>query len=111
MLARRLDALSGAAPLYARLHPSPACSRRCARCCQPPRLPHLRRARRPQAAPRDRAVILRAVREATRRNPVANRSLFQFIEDVLLLRDPDGVDAAATEARRDFVPRAQQLMA
>ncbi len=62
-----------------------------------------------EVAPRDRAVILRAVREATRRNPVVNRSLFQFIEDVLLLRDPDGVDAAATEARRDFVLRAQQL--
>jgi (1->4)-alpha-D-glucan 1-alpha-D-glucosylmutase len=62
-----------------------------------------------EVAPRDRAVILRAVREATRRNPVVNRSLFQFIEEVLLLRDPDGLDAAAIEARRDFVLRAQQL--
>jgi (1->4)-alpha-D-glucan 1-alpha-D-glucosylmutase len=61
-----------------------------------------------EVAARDRDVIIRTVDEAARRNPVVNRSLFQFIEDVLLLRDPDGLDAAI-DARRDFVLRLQQL--
>jgi len=60
-------------------------------------------------APRDRQVIARAVREATRRNPVINRSLFQFIEDLLLLRDPAELTPAQHEERRDFVLRLQQL--
>ena len=60
-------------------------------------------------APRDRQVIVRAVREATRRNPVVNRSVFQFIEDLLLLRDPEELTAAEREARREFVLRLQQL--
>ncbi|HVR61070.1 MAG TPA: malto-oligosyltrehalose synthase, partial [Polyangia bacterium] len=58
---------------------------------------------------RDQQVIARAVREAAWRNPVINRSLFRFIEDVLLLRDPEGLTAAEREQRRDFVLRVQQL--
>jgi (1->4)-alpha-D-glucan 1-alpha-D-glucosylmutase len=62
-----------------------------------------------EVAARDRPIIARAVREATRRNPVINRSLFQFIEDLLLLRDPDGLTSAERDERRDFVLRLQQL--
>jgi (1->4)-alpha-D-glucan 1-alpha-D-glucosylmutase len=62
-----------------------------------------------EIAPRDRQVVTRAVREAIRRNPVVNRSLFQFIEDLLLLRDPDGLTPVERDARRDFVLRLQQL--
>ncbi|HVZ73183.1 MAG TPA: malto-oligosyltrehalose synthase [Polyangia bacterium] len=62
-----------------------------------------------EVASRDRAVIARAVREAARRNPVINRSLFDFIESLLLLRDPEGLSADERAARRDFVLRLQQL--
>jgi (1->4)-alpha-D-glucan 1-alpha-D-glucosylmutase len=62
-----------------------------------------------EVAPRDRQIIARALREATRRNPVVNRSLFQFIEDLLLLREPEGLPESEIEARRDFVLRFQQL--
>ncbi|HEY2900092.1 MAG TPA: malto-oligosyltrehalose synthase, partial [Polyangia bacterium] len=62
-----------------------------------------------EVVPRDQQVITRAVREATWRNPVINRSLFRFLEDVLLLRDPDGLTAEQKNARRDFVLRVQQL--
>lgn len=60
-------------------------------------------------APRDQAVIVRAVQAAERRNAVVNRSLFQFIEDLLLLRDPAGLSAEQVAARREFVLRVQQL--
>jgi (1->4)-alpha-D-glucan 1-alpha-D-glucosylmutase len=62
-----------------------------------------------EVAPRDRAAISRAVREAARRNPVVNRSLFEFIEDLLLLRDPEGLPPEARAARREFGLRLQQL--
>jgi (1->4)-alpha-D-glucan 1-alpha-D-glucosylmutase len=62
-----------------------------------------------EVAPRDRDVIVRAVRAAARRNAVVNRSLFQFIEDLLLLRDAAGLQPEQIEARRDFVLRVQQL--
>jgi (1->4)-alpha-D-glucan 1-alpha-D-glucosylmutase len=61
--------------------------------------------------PRDQLVIERAVAEATRRNPAVSASIFRFIGDVLLLRDPDGLEPAQRAARRDFVLRAQQLTA
>ncbi len=60
-------------------------------------------------APRDRQVIARAVREASRRNPVLNLSLFRMIEDLLLLQDPDGLSPAERDARREFALRLQQL--
>ena len=52
---------------------------------------------------------MRAVRTAARRNAVVNHSLFQFIEDLLLLRDPVGLQPEQRESRRDFVLRVQQL--
>jgi (1->4)-alpha-D-glucan 1-alpha-D-glucosylmutase len=60
-------------------------------------------------SPRDRDVITRAVQAAARRNAVVNRSLFQFIEDLLLLRDPAGLSPEQIDARREFVLRVQQL--
>jgi (1->4)-alpha-D-glucan 1-alpha-D-glucosylmutase len=62
-----------------------------------------------EVSPRDRQIIARALREAARRNPVVNRSLFQFIEDLLLLRDPEGLPEVEGDARREFVLRFQQL--
>ena len=62
-----------------------------------------------EVAPRDREVIMRAVRTAARRNALVNHSLFQFIEDLLLLRDPVGLQPEQRESRRDFVLRVQQL--
>ena len=62
-----------------------------------------------EVLPRDQQVITRAVREAAWRNPMINRSLFRFLEDVLLLRDPEGLTPAEQETRRDFVLRVQQL--
>ena len=58
---------------------------------------------------RDQQVIARAVQQAAWRNPMINRSLFRFVEDVLLLRDPEGLSPAESDARRDFVLRVQQL--
>jgi (1->4)-alpha-D-glucan 1-alpha-D-glucosylmutase len=40
---------------------------------------------------------------------VINRSLFRFLEDVLLLRDPDGLTPEQKNIRREFVLRVQQL--
>jgi (1->4)-alpha-D-glucan 1-alpha-D-glucosylmutase len=60
-------------------------------------------------SPRDRDVIGRAVHEAARRNPVVNLSLFEFIEDLLLLRTPAGLTAAERALRREFALRLQQL--
>jgi (1->4)-alpha-D-glucan 1-alpha-D-glucosylmutase len=62
-----------------------------------------------QVAPRDQEVIQAALREATRRNPLVNRSLFGFIEDLLLLRAPEGLTKDELAARREFVLRLQQL--
>jgi (1->4)-alpha-D-glucan 1-alpha-D-glucosylmutase len=62
-----------------------------------------------QVSERDRVVISRAIRDAVQRNPVINRSLFGFIEDLLLLRDPSDLSPEQSEARRDFVLRLQQL--
>ncbi len=62
-----------------------------------------------EVSARDGQVIARAVREAAWRNPVINRSLFRFIEDVLMLRDPEGLSSGEREQRRDFVLRLQQL--
>lgn len=61
--------------------------------------------------PDDQHVIERALEEAVRRNPAMSSSIFRFIGDVLLLRDPEGLEDNQREARRDFVLRFQQLTA
>ncbi|HEY4184242.1 MAG TPA: malto-oligosyltrehalose synthase [Polyangia bacterium] len=58
---------------------------------------------------RDARVIKVATDEAARRNPVINRSLFDFLEEVLLQREQEGMDAQQRQARRDFTLRFQQL--
>src|SRR5262249_18009170 len=49
------------------------------------------------------------IRDAKRRNRSTSESIFDFIGDLLLLRDPDGLTPADVAARRDFVLRFQQL--
>ncbi|HET7877061.1 MAG TPA: malto-oligosyltrehalose synthase [Methylomirabilota bacterium] len=61
-----------------------------------------------EVSARDRAYIERAVAEAKRRNPSVNASIFDFIRDTLLLRDPPGLGEEKRVARRHFVMRFQQ---
>ena len=57
----------------------------------------------------DRQHVLRAIRDAKRRNRSTSESVFDFIADILLLRDPDGLSDAERSERREFVLRLQQL--
>ena len=57
----------------------------------------------------DRRQILRAIRDAKRRNQSMSASLFDFIADIWLLHDPDGISDADRVERRELVLRLQQL--
>ncbi len=57
----------------------------------------------------DRKYIEEAIREAKRINPASDPSIFEFIENVLLLDDPPGLTEEEISFRRDFVFRFQQL--
>ncbi len=57
----------------------------------------------------DRRQILIAIREAKRRNPAISSSVFEFIQGVLLLEHPDGLDTLQRAGRQTFVMRFQQL--
>ncbi len=57
----------------------------------------------------DRRQILIAIREAKRRNPAINSSVFDFIQSLLLLEHPEGLDAQQRAERQTFVMRFQQL--
>jgi len=57
----------------------------------------------------DERHIRYAVRSAKRRNPAVSESVFNFIENVLLLKDPEGISEADRSERRLFVMRFQQL--
>ena len=57
----------------------------------------------------DERHIRYAVQSAKRRNPAINESVFNFIESVLLLKDPGGLSEADRSDRRLFVMRFQQL--
>ena len=59
-------------------------------------------------APRDEAVVLRAVAQAKRRNPAMDAAVFDFIRDVLLLRQPAHLDEAGRREREFFIGRFQQ---
>jgi len=61
--------------------------------------------------PEDRRVIVTAIREAKRRNPAISESVFDFIQNVLLLEHPDGLDDAQRAERQMFALRFQQLSA
>jgi len=57
----------------------------------------------------DERHIRYAVRSAKRHNPAISESVFNFIEQVLLLKDPEGLSEAYRSERRLFVMRFQQL--
>ncbi len=57
----------------------------------------------------ERRQILRAIRDAKRRNQSMSASLFDFIADIWLLHDPDGISDADRVERRELVLRLQQL--
>ncbi|MCC6997178.1 MAG: malto-oligosyltrehalose synthase [Deltaproteobacteria bacterium] len=61
------------------------------------------------AAPADREHVLRAVREAKRRNPAVSASIYDFIASVCLLEDSPRMSAEAWRERRELVLRLQQL--
>ncbi len=58
---------------------------------------------------RDRRAIERAVASAKRRNPASDLSVFDFLEDVLLLRDDGLLSEAERDERCRFVMKFQQL--
>jgi len=57
----------------------------------------------------DERHIRNAVRSAKRHNPAISESVFNFIENVLLLKDPEGLSEVDRSERRLFVMRFQQL--
>jgi (1->4)-alpha-D-glucan 1-alpha-D-glucosylmutase len=59
--------------------------------------------------PEDRRQIIIAIREAKRRNPAMSESVFDFIQSVLLLEHPDGLDDTQRAERQLFTMRFQQL--
>jgi (1->4)-alpha-D-glucan 1-alpha-D-glucosylmutase len=61
--------------------------------------------------PEDRRQITIAIREAKRRNPAISESVFDFIQSVLLLEHPEGLDEAPRAERDMFTTRFQQLTA
>jgi (1->4)-alpha-D-glucan 1-alpha-D-glucosylmutase len=63
----------------------------------------------PSISDGDRLHVLRAVREAKRRNRATSESLFDFLCDLLLLREPEGTSPADHVERRELVMRLQQL--
>ncbi|MBV8857291.1 MAG: malto-oligosyltrehalose synthase, partial [Acidobacteria bacterium] len=67
--------------------------------------------RRTQAtvSPDDRLNVNAAVREAKRRNPAEDTSVFDFIASLLLLKDPKGTGPEERAERRDFALRFQQV--
>jgi (1->4)-alpha-D-glucan 1-alpha-D-glucosylmutase len=57
----------------------------------------------------DRRQVNIAIREAKLRNPAISESVFDFIQSVLLLEHPNGVDDAQRAERQMFALRFQQL--
>src|SRR5881296_4131431 len=59
----------------------------------------------------DREVIERAIASAKRRNPATEESIFNFLQDVLLFRFPENLDAKARDEHVQFVLKFQQTTA
>jgi len=59
----------------------------------------------------DRQIILLAIKWAKKLNPLTSPSLFEFIDDLLLLNHPPGITDESILLRREFVMRFQQLTA
>lgn len=62
-----------------------------------------------QISDADRYHIETAIKEAKNRNPAVESSIFDFIQSVLLLQNPEGLTDEQVEARGQFVLRFQQL--
>lgn len=67
------------------------------------------RAEQEQIHEEDRQYILAAIKRAKRLNPAISTFIFDFIQSVLLLEHPTGIDDAQKAKRKDFVMRFQQL--
>lgn len=61
-----------------------------------------------EPGPADREAVLRAVRMAKRRNPSIERSLFNFLGEILLGKFPPNIDDAGREEHLRFVLKFQQ---
>ncbi len=61
--------------------------------------------------PQDRRQVNLAVHAAKMRNPATSESVFDFIQSLLLLEDPNGTNDAQRAERRTFAVRFQQLSA
>jgi (1->4)-alpha-D-glucan 1-alpha-D-glucosylmutase len=62
-----------------------------------------------EVGPQDRRQVNIAIRKAKLRNPAISESVFDFIQSVLLLEHPQGVDDAQRAERQMFALRFQQL--
>lgn len=62
-----------------------------------------------EASDGDRGLVLRAIREAQRRSPATGVSVFEFIREVLLGNDPEGLTDDQRAERRRFTMRFQQI--
>jgi (1->4)-alpha-D-glucan 1-alpha-D-glucosylmutase len=62
-----------------------------------------------EVSERDRNFIHRAVAQAKRRNPAVDAEIFDFVRDVLLLKQPPSPDAKAAADRDFFIGRFQQV--
>ncbi len=62
-----------------------------------------------QVSDEDKYYITSAVQQAKRLNPASESSIFDFIENVLLLQDPEGLSEQQIACRRQFVLHFQQL--
>ncbi|HWB58888.1 MAG TPA: malto-oligosyltrehalose synthase [Chthoniobacteraceae bacterium] len=61
-----------------------------------------------EPSPADREAVLRAVRLAKRRNPGIERSIFNFIGEILLKKFPENIDDVARGEHMRFVMKLQQ---
>ncbi|HEY0707327.1 MAG TPA: malto-oligosyltrehalose synthase [Polyangia bacterium] len=57
----------------------------------------------------DTTHVRAAIHCAQKRNPAINESAFAFLADLLLMKDPEGLDEQQRAARRDFILRFQQI--
>jgi (1->4)-alpha-D-glucan 1-alpha-D-glucosylmutase len=62
-----------------------------------------------EVSERDRNFIHRAVAQAKRRNPAVDAEIFDFVRDVLLLKQPPSPDAKSAGDRDFFIGRFQQV--
>ena len=63
----------------------------------------------PTVDQKDREYVARAVSQAKRRTPTMNDSVYDWIQDVLMLRFPEWASEADRQERLDFVRRFQQI--